>query len=329
MARRLSGNLTSDWLAAADRMKPKNAKRRIVVYVEGYDDILFWHTLLSNIETDDRYFEVMLPSRTSLGKGKKVALMNALNEGLGRNLIVCVDADYDYLLQGATDVSRIICNNPYVFHTIAYAIENCQCYAPSLHTLCVMATLNDRIAFDFESFMAEYSKILFPLLIWSVWCYRYERYDKFNLHDMGQLIHLEEIRTGNPDRMLYGLRRKVNQKISWLQRNLPEAHKHLKVVEEDVRRLGVTPETTYLFVRGHDIFENVVLPLVERVCRELTNEREREIMRLALHETQKKNELLSYEHASASALEMLRKQSNYMYCPLYRKIIEQIKAKIS
>ena len=77
------------------------------------------------------------------------------------------------------------------------------------------------------------------------------------------------------------------------------------------------------------IFENVVLPLVERVCRELTNEREREIMRLALHETQKKNELLSYEHASASALEMLRKQSNYMYCPLYRKIIEQIKAKIS
>ena len=202
MARRLSGNLTSDWLAAADRMKPKNAKRRIVVYVEGYDDILFWHTLLSNIETDDRYFEVMLPSRTSLGKGKKVALMNALNEGLGRNLIVCVDADYDYLLQGATDVSRIICNNPYVFHTIAYAIENYQCYAPSLHTVCVMATLNDRIAFDFESFMAEYSKILFPLLIWSVWCYRYERYDKFNLHDMGQLIHLEEIRTGNPDRML-------------------------------------------------------------------------------------------------------------------------------
>ncbi len=328
MARRLSGNLNSDYLAAAQRLRPKNAKRKIVVYVESYDDIFFWHSLLSEIEIPDVFFEVMLPSRTSLGKGKKVALMNALSEGLGKNLIACVDADYDYLLQGATEISQMICNNPYVFHTQAYAIENYQCYASSLHTVCVMATLNDKSVFDFEAFLTAFSKLIFPLFVWSIWCYRYNCYNKFNLHDFGQLFRLEEIKLSRPDKMLYVLQRKVNQKIAWLQRHLPEAHATLKNVEADIRQLGVTPETTYLFMRGHDIFESVVLPLVERVCRELTSDREREIRQLALHETQKHNELLAYEHSSAPVVEMLKKQTNYKRCPLYQKIIEEIKAVI-
>ena len=37
-------------------------------------------------------------------------------------MIACVDADYDYLVQGATEVSRTLISSPYILHTYAYAI---------------------------------------------------------------------------------------------------------------------------------------------------------------------------------------------------------------
>ncbi len=93
---------------------PKRARRRIVAYVESYDDIAFWRTLLSEFENEERYFQVMLPSATSLAKGKKMVLMNTLNTSeLGAQPDSdCVDSDYDFLLQGATKVSHRINKSP-------------------------------------------------------------------------------------------------------------------------------------------------------------------------------------------------------------------------
>ena len=172
MGKRLSDNLSSLYIGAANRLKPKKARRKIVAYVESYDDVSFWRTLLGEFEDDTRYFEVMLPSKTTLAKGKKSVLMNELGSQLGQNMIACVDSDYDYLLQGATHTSRYIINNKYVFHTYAYAIENYQCYSGALHEVCVMATLNDHPLVDFVAFMKMYSQIAYPLFIWSVWFYR-------------------------------------------------------------------------------------------------------------------------------------------------------------
>ena len=93
MAKRLVDNLTTNYLEAAQRLNSKHARHKIVAFVEGYDDILFWRNLLSAMENDRYYFEVMLPSRTSLQKGKKSALMNTLGTGLGQYIIACVDAD--------------------------------------------------------------------------------------------------------------------------------------------------------------------------------------------------------------------------------------------
>lgn len=45
MARNLRDNLTSSYFDAANRLYPKKARRRIVAYVESYDDIAFWRSL--------------------------------------------------------------------------------------------------------------------------------------------------------------------------------------------------------------------------------------------------------------------------------------------
>ena len=178
MAISLKDNLTSSYFNAAHKLYSKKARRRIVAYVESYDDVAFWRTLLEEFEDEEHYFQVMLPSATSLAKGKKMVLMNTLNTAeLGKSLIACVDSDYDFLLQGATATSRKINRNRYIFQTYAYAIENYHCYADSLHEVCVQATLNDRHLIDFNEFMKRYSQIAYPLFLWSVWFYR--RHDTY------------------------------------------------------------------------------------------------------------------------------------------------------
>ena len=78
MAYKLKDNLNSRYFEAANSLTSKKARRRIVAYVESYDDIYFWRTVLSEFENEKRYFEVMLPSKANLTRGKKSVLMNFL-----------------------------------------------------------------------------------------------------------------------------------------------------------------------------------------------------------------------------------------------------------
>lgn len=317
MSKRLNENLTSRYLDAARRLKGRGARQRIVAYVESYDDVLFWRGVLSEFETAERYFEVMLPSHKTLRRGKKEALMSALQGGLGQNLIACVDADYDYLLQGATPMSRLILQSPYVFHTYAYAIESYQCYAPSLHNVCVMATLNDRAVFDFEAYLQTFSQIIYPLFVWNIWCYRKQTYGKFTLADFAQAVDPGQVNLFHPEEALARVRNKVNRKMAWLQHSYPRAKADYAPLKEELRRLGVTPENCYLYMRGHDLFDYVVSPLMVLVCDRLRREREREIRQQAVHKQQLQNELAGYSHSARDVVEMMRKQSGYKSAPQY------------
>ena len=317
MAKRLADNLNSLYIGAANKLKPKDARQKIVAYVESYADISFWRMVLDEFEDETRYFEIMLPSRSSLGKGKKLALMNQLGSHLGNYMIACVDADYDYLMQGVTPTSRMVNNHPYVFHTYAYAIENYLCYAGSLHQVCVMATLNDRQLVDLEEFMKQFSLIIWPLFVWSVWMYRNDKYREFTLTEFGNHVSFSDINVYHPENTLEHVKRKVNRKIAWLQRQYPQAKKDYESLKQEIIGLGVTPETTYLYMQGHTLFDNVITPLLEPICTMLRREREREIKELADHDTQRQNEWSCYMHSQTPVEESLRKNINFKDAPPY------------
>ncbi len=317
MAKRLADNLNSLYIGAANKLKPKDARQKIVAYVESYADISFWRMVLDEFEDETRYFEIMLPSRSSLGKGKKLALMNQLGSHLGNYMIACVDADYDYLMQGVTPTSRMVNNHPYVFHTYAYAIENYLCYAGSLHQVCVMATLNDRQLVDLEEFMKQFSLIIWPLFVWSVWMYRKDKYREFTLTEFGNHVSFGDINVYHPENTLEYVKKKVNRKIAWLQRQYPQAKKDYESLKQEIIGLGVTPETTYLYMQGHTLFDNVITPLLEPICTILRREREREIKELADHDTQRQNEWSCYMHSQTPVEESLRKNINFKDAPPY------------
>ena len=322
---KLVNHLNSSYIDAMNRLGGKRAQRRVVAYVESYEDISFWSHLLSRLATPTLYFEVMLPSRQGLAKGKKVALANDLGPRLGNCMIACVDADYDYLMQGATPTSQQVCFSPYVFHTYAYAIENHQCYAPALRQVCVQATLNDHDIFDFEGFLAAYSEAIYPLFIWNVWCYRYGHYKRFAMADFYHIVQMPDLNIFHPERYLEQLRHRVNAKVAHLQRLFPEGRKTYKPLRQELAALGLTPETTYQYMRGHDLYDGIVVPLLTAVCQLLRGEREREIKQLADHEMQRQNELAGYQNAVVPVEEMLRKHTGYESSPLYRRIVDNLR----
>jgi len=316
----LTSNLTSRYFEAAQSLQKKKRKK-IIAYVESYDDIFFWRSVLSEYETPDRIFEVMLPSRVDLSRGKKTAMMNRLGENLGQYMIACVDADVDYLLQGATNNSRLMLDNPYVVHTYAYAIENLQCYAPSLHNVCVMATLNDREVFDFETYLKAYSEIVYDLFVWAIWLYRELRFNEFPLNTLNNFISVEHLNIHNPAESLEKLRHIVNKKMSWMQSKYPEARGKLKPLKDELLALGLRPDNTYLFIQGHHLMDNVVGAAIEPVCTILRREREKEIKRLAAgHQQQMDNELACYQHSQCSSNQMIRRNTLFKSAELYQKI---------
>ena len=288
MANRLKDNLNSQYFEAANRLKSKQARRRIVAYVESYDDIYFWRTVLSPFENAERYFEVMLPSHQKLERGKKSVLMNFVGDHVGPDMIACVDADFDYLLQGATPQSKKVLESPYVFHTYAYAIENLQCYAPSLHETCVAVTLNDHRIFDFEEYLRLYSDAIFPLFVWSVWFYRTGRHNRFSLTDFGRIVDPGGFNVQEPQHSIDHLRKKVAVKVR------------------------------------HQLFDNVVVPILNKVCNRLRQERQDEIARTARHHMQKRNEMSCYEHSLQDIRQSLKKNTGYQLSPQFLRIRQDL-----
>lgn len=312
MGKKLKDNLSSRYFEAANKMKSQNARRRIAAYVESYDDIFFWRSVLSDFEDDTRYFQVMLPSRLQhLERGKKAVLMNLLVDKVGRDMIACVDADYDYLMQGATEMSKQVTTNPYVFHTYAYAIENLQCYAPSLYETSVMVTLNDHHIFDMEAYLRDYSLAIFPLFVWSIWFYRTPNYGEFTIMDFLRVIEPGHFTMAKAEDMVARVRRKVGKRINQLQQKYPNNKENYLQVKEDIKRLGVTPDTTYLYIQGHHLFDKVVVPMLNKVCMQLIREREVEISQQSVHGTQQRNELSSYRNSIEAIPSMLKKNTRY------------------
>jgi hypothetical protein len=321
MSHRLRDNLTSSYVEAANRLNSKRARRKVVAYVESYDDVFFWRQILSQVETDRVCFEVMLPSREQrLERGKKAALMSMLKGKTGHDMVACVDADYDYLIQGASETSRRILQSPYVFHTYAYAIENLQCYAPSLHDVAVAVSLNDREVFDMEQYLRDFSQAIYPLFVWNIWYYRSPDYAEFTMTDFLRVVEVSKFGFTQADDIIRNVRRKAARKADQLRRQHPEAKQSWLRVKDDLLALGVNASNTYLYIQGHHLFDKVVIPMLHKVCDKLVRLRQEEIQQQSVHGVQCRNELSCYTNSVNNITPVLKRNAGFMRSPEYAKI---------
>ena len=95
---------------------PVHSSQRLVrVFVEGYEDVAFWRGVFDRFTNPYLRFEISVPSREDLPKGKKVLL--GMIPQASDELLLCVDSDFDYLFHNSTEQSRELLSCDHMFHT--------------------------------------------------------------------------------------------------------------------------------------------------------------------------------------------------------------------
>ena len=299
---------------------PPNPNQRLVeVFVEGYEDVAFWRGIFDHLKNPYLRFEISVPNREDLPKGKKVLL--SMIPQSSANMLLCVDSDFDYLFAGRTPQSKEVNEAKYMFHTYAYATENYSCYAPSLHNVCVKATMNDTRIFDFTKFMTEYSRTIYPLFLWYAFSAQLATEHVFPLVDFKASVRLGYLDiTDNGTNTLEWLRRNVEKRERLLASRHPRMIENMKEFETQLQARGLTPENAYLFMHGHTLMDNVVMVILTEVCERL---REMSIAKITASRKQGvalKNEMANYTNAQRSIRDVLLNNENYTRCPLYKNL---------
>ncbi|MBO5813156.1 MAG: DUF4435 domain-containing protein [Alistipes sp.] len=295
-------------------------KRLVKVYVEGYEDVAFWRCIFDHFRNPYLRFEISVPTRPDLPKGKKV-LMSMIPTSSEEKLL-CVDSDFDYLFGERTEQSRTVNNSRYMFHTYAYATENFLCYAPSLHNICVKATKNDTRIFDFVKFMEEYSLIIYPVFLWYAYSAQMGTESIFTLNDFRSTVRLGYLDIKENGRStLEWLRGNVSSRLRALERNYPQMQ---QPVEDFGRYLrdskDVVPEQTYLYMHGHTLMDNVVMVLLTDVCDHLRKLSQARISSSSKEGIALRDEMSNYNNSLRSIRDVLLDNENYTSCPLYKRL---------
>lgn len=293
------------------------------VFVEGYDDVAFWRNIFDDFETDWLKFEISVPPREDLAKGKKV-LLGMIPE-CSEDRILCMDSDFDYMFQNFNEQSRLVNQTPFLFHTYAYATENYLCYPPSLHRICVKATKNDTLIFDFERFMTEYSRTIYPLFLWYAFSARQEREKAFSLFEFRSSVRLNylDLRDDGNETLLW-LGRQVDKRVRSLEMNFPEWVDDVNAFGREIEKLGVTTDNVYFFMQGHTLLDNVVLILLNAVCERLREMAVEKIVSGTKQGISLKNELSNYNNSLRNVREVLLDNEQYKECFLYKKLRKDI-----
>jgi len=321
---KLTESFSSKYFEAASALR--GAKYELVrVFVEGYNDVAFWRGVLDPYENERLRFEISIPVREDLAKGKKV-VMSFLPQA-GKNLILCVDSDFDYLFGDYNEQSRAVNRQPYLFQTYAYSTENYVCHPPSLHNLCVRATKNDRMIFDFEEFMAAYSRTIYPLFIWYVLSARKSAQRTFTLNDFRNTVRINYLDVRENGRYtLEWLARQVEKRIGILESRLPGGAwtQEMEDLQHQLRKRGVTEDNIYYFMQGHTLKDFVVLPVLQSVCDRLREQTNRMIADSTRQGVSLRNELSNYNNSLRKIEEILDDNESYRKCFLYEYLANDI-----
>lgn len=296
-----------------------DGKRLVRVFVEGYEDVAFWRGIFDHFANPYLRFEISVPTRKDLPKGKKVLLSMA--EEADEELLLCMDSDFDYLFSDEDEVSQQIVASPYMFHTYTYATENYLCYAPSLHNVCVKAVKNDAHIFDFEKFMADYSRTIYPLFLWYAYSASRKTENVLTLLDFKSAARIGYLDIeANGVNTIAWLQRNVERRVAQLEVDNPDMASEIPAFAERIRAKGVEPELTYLFMHGHTLMDNVVLPVLSGVCEKLRQLSLSQIICSSKEGVALKNEMSNYNNTLRSIRDVLLDNENYTTSPLYKRL---------
>lgn len=321
----MSTGLLDNLYILPKKIQPKNSPELVYVLVESYEDTGFWEDIFYPYQSKKVNFEVKPCTHSAKANHGKSQALKRANQAT-KNLIVCIDSDYDYLLQNNTTVSKKINNHEFIFQTYAYAIENLRCYAPYLRVLCTKATNNSSNILDLEELMQAYSEIIAPLFLWSVWLEKEKKASThFSIKDFCKIIAVEPKNEEEAFEDFYKnrldlLQSKTIAKCEELAVKFPKYAENTLEFSEELSALGWQANETYLFAKGHTILPQVVRHFLQPLCEKLKHERLAEILSKRINDNEKEADKLHYENKLQDITTLLNLNTEFKVCHLYLKL---------
>ena len=311
---------------AFNRSQRKSKPAEILVYVESSADVGFWHGILSPYEKPNNIkFDISPYSENELTTGKDKLIK--LFPQTGQNFIICLDSDYDYLLPENSDSAKIINQNPYIFQTYAYAIENLKCYAEGLNALCVKATNSTDEIVDLFEFLAEYSKIIYPLLIWNIYFEHIDKASEFSRDEFSKIVTFGnitadkyQITADNHQDKLASIKSAISEKLDSLANNDFSTN-----FAKKLNQLGLNESNAYLFMQGHALYDFIAKFLIA-ICENLKNKQKATIEKLAKDDEELRSKTGEYFNSIkfSPITALLEHNDKFKDCVLFKKIEQDI-----
>lgn len=250
----------------------QQAHGKIIVTVENEDDVPFWKAVFEEAGLATRIFPgISTKKRSERGKTTVLTKKDVAN----KNYILCVDSDYDYLTQNDVDT---IHSNPFIFQTYTYSYENYLCLPQTLNTVVSEACLVDASDFDFISFFEAYSEIIYELFL----CHLYDKIkyksQNFSITDLHFVIDFPQHPNikNNGRAILDKIAQNVAQKITAFKTDYEISNEAINILKLQMLELGLDAKNVYLFLRGHNVFDNtvglvkqIVYPIIEKYKQQL------------------------------------------------------------
>jgi len=245
------------------------------------------------------------------GKGIILKYLQFCNQYLNR-LKIAIDSDYDYLL----DRRNFNIQN-HILQTYTYSIENYFCYVPSLENLCIESTQSNKQAvFDFDKFLTEYSKIIYPIFIISL---LYEQnktqFNKTTFYSISDFcddgfIDFQKIKMEDIIGSLVNLEKKVKNQVNTLKPNF--INEDFEEMKSNIEAKGATEENCYLFIQGHFLLERLLSPIIKNI----TNQLSKEVGTIFTDNEEKNN----YFSNLKSSSDTLKSNYNFIDCTMFSKV---------
>lgn len=285
---------------------------RVTVEVEDTIDRDFWSDLLGELCPEkefhfDPYHTILNEDGTSERTGKGKSQILKASSDFNEWHIGCVDSDYDWILSDYTDVGKTISGNKYLLQTYAYSIENLMCLSCTLGDLCSENT-EEMVEFDFDDYLTKLSKAIYPLLVWSTYLCSKGNQDFIPTSWREVLVNTEK----DPEASLAQIETKAKAKIEELDQKYADEISYKEDFEfQTVCMKGVTDDETYLFVRGHELFDHILYSVLNSVITKLRNQHYAVLRESSTDEETRKIALREYQAKSKPVENMLSK--NYRY----------------
>ncbi|WP_018462807.1 DUF4435 domain-containing protein [Segatella paludivivens] len=262
--------ITKDYIYNTKYFREQNTLIPVKVLVEGDDDIEFWKRILSKY---NKYNFSIATNKVIDSKGAttthngKDALMKWASQ-LCENFIICVDADYDLVIDNYHVYTNTLRDDKYIINTVYYSIENVLCHPDNLSKIEKELTKNDS-SFDYQNFLEQLSFSIYDLLLLFVAAKNESIISNtcsdFTIMDFKRVVNSLKFRNNTYSEDFTSFSDEYHNDNT-LKPLFDKYEKAMKAADIVFCRYNCNDQDAYKLMQGHFLFDRTISSVMHSIC---------------------------------------------------------------